>query len=197
MSSTPCPMLWGIGWTTFRDVEWCLQISRGEKSSKVGDKLTSHHRHPKTRNMQIRSLKVPRGANVIVQGRLVEDTTPGLFVLEALTHWSCVCVFPSRFLQKFIKLQCWIERLWSQASVPMQCLFLFVLRIVWYVEVGKLEAWKIDKSWPDKVSATSCYCKWHVLRLCACFREFARNRECRYIRSVRPGGVILRASRPQ
>ena len=46
---------------------------------------------------QIRSLKVPRGANVIVQGRLVEDTTPGLFVLEALTHWSCVCVcvFPS------------------------------------------------------------------------------------------------------
>ena len=41
---------------------------------------------------QIRSLKVPRGANVIVQGRLVEDTTPGLFVLEALTHWSCVCV---------------------------------------------------------------------------------------------------------
>ena len=143
---------------------------------------------------QIRSLKVPRGANVIVQGRLVEDTTPGLFVLEALTHWSCVCVcvVPS-FSSKFIKLQCWIERLWSQASVPMQCLFSFVLRIVWYVEVGKLEAWKIDKSWPDKVSATSCYCKWHVLRLCACFLEFGRNRECRSIRSVRPGGVILRA----
>ena len=27
--------------------------------------------------------QVPRGANVIVEGRLVEDSTPGLFVLEA------------------------------------------------------------------------------------------------------------------
>ncbi len=125
--------------------------------SRVEDKVASDMH-------QIRSLKVPRGANVIVQGRLVEDTTPGLFVLEALTHWSCV--FPSRFLQKNIKLECWIEGYWSQASVPMQCLFSCVLRIVWYLEVGKLEAWKIDKSWPDKVPATSC-CKWHVVCLCA------------------------------
>eukprot|EP00434_Breviolum_minutum_P031464 symbB.v1.2.027826.t1/scaffold2886.1/size67984/7 len=52
-----------------------------------------------------RSHEVPRGANVIVQGRLVEDTTPGLFVLE----------------------------------------------------VGKLEAWKIDKSWPDKEQRVQIY----------------------------------------
>eukprot|EP00435_Cladocopium_sp_Y103_P072418 s370_g40.t1 len=52
-----------------------------------------------------RSHEVPRGANVIVEGRLVEDSTPGLFVLE----------------------------------------------------VGKLEAWKIDKSWPDKEERVQVY----------------------------------------